>query len=87
MAQVTSENITVAFAVSTRRRFLSQAAGVTAGGAVLAMAALRATARDAEPLTPRSLRCPESVKDRSDIGPNLKSVNRFRQKRKIRRLT
>jgi hypothetical protein len=38
MAQVDSENSTAMPAVSTRRRFLSQAAAVTAGGAVLATA-------------------------------------------------
>jgi hypothetical protein len=38
MAQVDSENTTPMPAVSTRRRFLSQAAAVTAGGAALATA-------------------------------------------------
>jgi hypothetical protein len=42
MAQVDSENITAVPAVSTRRRFLSQAAAVTAGGTALATAAARA---------------------------------------------
>ena len=40
MAQVDSENNTVMPAVQSRRRFLSQAAGVAAGGTVLALAAL-----------------------------------------------
>jgi hypothetical protein len=39
MAQVNSENSTAMPVISTRRRFLSQAAGVAAGGAVLALAA------------------------------------------------
>ena len=38
MAQVDSENSTLMPAVSTRRRFLSQAAAVTAGGAAFATA-------------------------------------------------
>jgi hypothetical protein len=38
MAQVDSENSTSMTAVSTRRRFLSQAASVAAGGTVLALA-------------------------------------------------
>src|SRR5438270_13234171 len=38
MAQVDSENSTAVPAVSTRRRFLSQAAAVAAGGAALATA-------------------------------------------------
>lgn len=38
MAQVNSENSIAMPAVSTRRRFLSQAAAVTAGGATVAMA-------------------------------------------------
>jgi hypothetical protein len=38
MAQADSKNSITAPAVSTRRRFLSQAAGVAAGGAVLGMA-------------------------------------------------
>jgi hypothetical protein len=40
MAQVNSENSTSMPVVSTRRRFLSQTAGVAAGGAVLALAAI-----------------------------------------------
>src|SRR5258708_19145878 len=39
MAQVNSENSTAMPAVSTRRHFLSQAAGVAAGGTILALAA------------------------------------------------
>jgi hypothetical protein len=38
-------------AVSTRRRFLSQAAGVATGGAVLALATVSATADAAAPMT------------------------------------
>jgi hypothetical protein len=37
MAQVNSENSTTAPAVSTRRRFLSNATGIAAGGAALAV--------------------------------------------------
>jgi hypothetical protein len=44
MAQVDSKNITAAPADPTRRRFLSQAAGVAAGGTVLALASLPASA-------------------------------------------
>jgi hypothetical protein len=40
MAQVDSENTTAMPVVSTRRRFLSQAAGVAAGGTVLALATI-----------------------------------------------
>jgi hypothetical protein len=36
-AQANTENSTISPAVSTRRRFLSQAAGVAAGGTVLAL--------------------------------------------------
>jgi hypothetical protein len=49
MDRVDSENITPAPAVSTRRSFLSQAAGVAAGGAVLALATVAATAEAAAP--------------------------------------
>ena len=38
MTQVDSENSTAMHVASTRRRFLSQAAAVTAGGAALGMA-------------------------------------------------
>jgi hypothetical protein len=38
MAQVNTENTTAMPAISTRRRFLSQATGVAAGGTVLALA-------------------------------------------------
>jgi hypothetical protein len=40
MAQVDSENTTAMPVVSTRRRFLSQAAGVAAGGTALALVAI-----------------------------------------------
>jgi hypothetical protein len=40
MAQVNSDNSTLMPAVSTRRHFLTQAAGVTAGSAVLALATI-----------------------------------------------
>ncbi len=40
MAQATSDNSITAPIVSTRRRFLSQAAGVAAGGTVLALATI-----------------------------------------------
>src|SRR6266403_2580584 len=50
MAQVNPENSTPMPAEATRRRFLSQAAGIAAGGAVLALAtippALAAAAAD-----------------------------------------
>jgi hypothetical protein len=41
MAQVDSENSTAIPADPTRRRFLSNAAGVAAGGAILALAESR----------------------------------------------
>jgi hypothetical protein len=49
MAQVNSENSTAMPAVSTRRRFLSQAAGVAAGGAVLALGTIPPTLAAAPP--------------------------------------
>lgn len=50
MAQANTENSTTSPAVSTRRRFLSQATGVAAGGTVLAMATVSAPAGAAPPL-------------------------------------
>jgi hypothetical protein len=50
MAQADSKNSIAAPAVSTRRRFLSQAAGVAAGGTVLALATVSATANAAAPM-------------------------------------
>jgi hypothetical protein len=53
MAQVDSENSTAMPAVSTRRHFLSQTAGVAAGGAVLALVAFPpppAAAAQADPV-------------------------------------
>jgi hypothetical protein len=50
MAQVDSENTTAMPAVSTRRRFLSQAAGVAAGGTALVLATVSATADAAAPM-------------------------------------
>jgi hypothetical protein len=55
MDQVDSENSIAMPVESTRRRFLSQAAGVTAGSAVLALATIppaRAVAAPAGPLDP-----------------------------------
>src|SRR5665647_3133106 len=49
MAQVDSENNTVMPAVQSRRRFLSQAAGVAAGGTVLALAIPAAPAAASAP--------------------------------------
>ena len=40
MAQIDSKNITAMPVVSTRRRFLSQAADIAAGGTVLALATI-----------------------------------------------
>jgi len=55
MAQVNSENSTSMPVDQTRRRFLSQAAGVAAGSAALAMATIPpalATVASASPLDP-----------------------------------
>ena len=49
MAQVDSENNTVMPAVQSRRRFLSQAAGVAAGGTVLALAMIPPAAAASAP--------------------------------------
>src|SRR5258708_30670117 len=49
MAEVNSENSTAVPAVSTRRRFLSQAAGVAAGGTALALATIPPAAAVAAP--------------------------------------
>jgi hypothetical protein len=51
MAQVDSENSTAMPVVSTRRHFLSQAAGAAAGGAVLALAAIPPAFAAAAPVT------------------------------------
>jgi hypothetical protein len=51
MAQVDSENSIALPVVSTRRRFLSQAAGVAAGGTALALATVSAKADAAAPVT------------------------------------
>jgi hypothetical protein len=52
MAQVDSENTTGMPVVSTRRRFLSQAAGVAAGGTVLALATVRPSMAATAPASP-----------------------------------
>jgi hypothetical protein len=49
MAQANSDNSTPMPAVSTRRRFLSQAAGVAAGGTVLALATIPPASAAAAP--------------------------------------
>jgi hypothetical protein len=49
MAQVDSENSTAMPVVSTRRHFLSQAAGLAAGGSVLAMGQIPPTSAAAAP--------------------------------------
>ena len=50
MPQANFDNSTTMPAVSTRRRFLSQAAGAAAGGTALALAAVSATADAAAPM-------------------------------------
>jgi hypothetical protein len=50
MSQADSTNIIVRPAVSTRRRFLSQAAGLAGGGAALALATVSATAAAVAPM-------------------------------------
>ena len=52
MAQVDSENSTALPADPTRRRFLSNAAGVAAGGAVLALATIPPAPASAAPASP-----------------------------------
>jgi hypothetical protein len=52
MAQVNSENSTDAPVVQSRRRFLSQAAGVAAGGTVLALATIPPVSAVAAPASP-----------------------------------
>jgi hypothetical protein len=52
MAQVNSENSTTMPVVQSRRRFLSHAAGVAAGGAVLALATIPPASAVAAPASP-----------------------------------
>ena len=52
MAQVDSENNTVMPVVQSRRRFLSQSAGMAAGGAVLALATIPPAPASAAPASP-----------------------------------
>jgi hypothetical protein len=61
MAQVDSENTTAMPAVSTRRRFLSQAAGVAAGGTALAPATNSAAADGASPMASPALSCVDPI--------------------------
>src|SRR5260370_24733826 len=61
MAQANPDNSTPMAAVSTRRRFLSQAAGVAAGGAVLALAAIPPTQAAAAPASPLAAGEPDPI--------------------------
>jgi hypothetical protein len=67
LAQANSNNSTTESAISTRRRFLSQAAGVAAGGTVLALATIPPVARAA---------APREALDGSKASPELRSAAR-----------
>jgi hypothetical protein len=69
MAQADSMNSTTAGAVSSRRRFLSQAAGVAAGGTALALATVSATADAAAPVASLAY---------SDIDPIFALIEEYR---------
>jgi hypothetical protein len=69
MAQANTENSTTMPAVSTRRRFLSQAAGVAAGGTVLALATVSATAEAAAPV---------AAVASSDVDPIFALIQEYR---------
>jgi hypothetical protein len=70
MVQADSKNNIIAPAVSTRRRFLSQAAGVGACGAVLTLATVSATADAAAPVG--------GALAPSDVDPILSLIARHR---------
>ena len=75
MAQVNSENSTAMPVVSTRRRFLSQAAAVTAGGVALATAlSVSASAAGAVQASDPILAAIEAHKRRRLLGSRVSTV-------------